>query len=441
MANMSVKDGFIGRILGGADKYTDKQVAQTIDLFLEHGVKRGARAIHIEPQTNHVAIRYRIHGGLQGMHKVPLGALEALTTQLKERAGLHTAITTPQEGTYTATIDGRPVEVRTATMPVIGGEKIVLHLTEQLATIPSLEALGFWGEGLRELRLALGRTHGLLVVASPKHAGRIETLHSMTVLAATPHLSVATLEQTITQRLPGVMQTTITNASAAAIGDQLKAVLAADPNIVMIDRLPDRTTLDTALQAAANGHLVLGGLFAENAVRALLHLAALSSEPFLLAAAAKLAVSERRVRRLCTACRERYAPTKEQVVRLEKAFGMTNAAIRQHVHKLEEQAAADGIGGEPFLSSTASHVTHLWRASENGCEHCRHSGYQGTVSLVEVLSVNEPLHRLILEKATAGELQTAAVKDGFVPLALDGLIKALRGETTIVEVLQATAHL
>jgi type II secretory ATPase GspE/PulE/Tfp pilus assembly ATPase PilB-like protein len=162
----------------------------------------------------------------------------------------------------------------------------------------------------------------------------------------------------------------------------------------------------------------------------------MSEEPFLLATTVRIAISQRLLRRLCPECRERYIPSQEQIDELEKTFGIGSAADRRKVHELEQRAANEGIDSNRHVNTTPSRITSLWRASEEGCEACNHSGYQGSIAIVEVLTVRESLQKGLLDRLAPRKLHDLALKDGFVPLGLDGLVKALRGQTTVQEVLR-----
>lgn len=434
---MGVKDSFLSRLLGNADKFTDAQITQTIDLLIASGVERGASDIHIEPHAEFVWVRYRIGGQLHGLHKLPLGALTSLLIRLKELAEVNPAISVPQEGTFQAKIKGQPVAVRLAAMPVVGGEKVVLHLSAGTHAPTDLRQLGFWGVGLSGIESALARAFGLVIVASPKHSGRPATLYSLLELVHTPGVSVMTVEDPIEHRLNGVTQT----SAGGSIANGLKAVLNQDPNIVMVSDLPDLPAAALAVQAGTNGHLIVAGMHAESAPHAIARLKHMGVEPFLLAASLKVAISQHTARKLCLKCRERYVPAPAQAAHLDKLFGMKSPAAKQRIHTLEQQAAHEGIGKGQPLSTTSGRITHLWRPGANGCDACHHSGYSGHTLLTEVIVSGSHLHDALMKSSAVSVLHAAAVKDGFVPLGLDGLIKSLRGETTITEVLKATASL
>ncbi|HSX35343.1 MAG TPA: ATPase, T2SS/T4P/T4SS family [Patescibacteria group bacterium] len=431
---MGTKDGLMGRLLGSSDKFTDKQIAETLDMLIDHGMTHGASDIHIEPLERFVLVRYRIDGSLRGVHKLPRTALGPLLAAAKKRAGLsETETRTPQEGEFSE----KGAAVRVATMPVFGGERAVMHLSGNPGKPKELEHLGFWGRGLAVLQTILASSHGFVAVAGPRHSGVSSTLFSMLHQLNSPLLSIATVEIHTKHRIPGVSQTYL--AAGAPVSETLRAALKQDPNVVMVADVPDGTTAELAIQASGHGHLVLVGMHADGAVAATLRLRAAGAEAFLLATNLKASVGQRLVRALCTDCRERYRLTTDEYKQLAERFGITNPTARKRLHELEASLAPSIFGNVKQLNSTPAGITHLWRAGPGGCEQCGHTGYRGRVALTEVLENSPKIQQALLSKdvlSIAG-LHALALKDGFIPLALDGLVKALCGQTTVHEVLQA----
>ncbi|HEU4984264.1 MAG TPA: ATPase, T2SS/T4P/T4SS family, partial [Nitrososphaera sp.] len=416
---MGSKDSLMGRLLGGAEKFTDKQVAETLAMLVDHGVKRGATDIHIEPHERFVLVRYRIDGALRGIHKLPRAALVTVMSQLKTLAGLNIQETRmPQEGEYSVEADGKQIGVHLATMPVYGGEKAVLHLSAERGDPVDLSALGFWGESLKTLKGVLAHPHGLIVVAGPRHSGLSSTLFSLLKDLNSPLASVATVETGAKHRLPGINQTYLSGGMSMHEG--LQAALKQDPNIIMLDDVPEGETAALAVRAATTGHLVLAGLHAEGSIAALLRLRHTGVEPFLLISGLRAGVGQRLVRQLCPDCRERYQISSEEREQLEESFGMSSPSARKRLHELEKSAAPSIFGDVKQLNSTPSQVTHLWRPAGGGCDSCDHSGYQGRTAIVEVLKNSDALHKALLSKEplSAGTIQNMILKDGFVPMGL-----------------------
>ncbi len=434
---MDGKNSFIERLLGSAEKFTSEQVDQTIQLLLEHGIHWHASDIHIEPHDQYVQVRYRVDGELKGAHKITRGALTALISQLKTLAHLDTTNQhTPQTGHLTVQVDGKPSEVKISVMPVLGGEKAVLHLAPRITEPRKLDSLGFWGNSLQTLQATLARSHGMIVVSAPKHHGRPTTEASMLASLNNPGLNIATIEESIQYRIPHASQTAVNPRTGLTVLNGLQAALHQDPNIILIDSLTDKAAAELAVQSAMGGHLVVAGLHSDSAAGALLHLRSMGIPPYLLASTIRTAISQRLVRQLCEHCRERYELTREQLELLERVFGVTTAAAFRRVNQLEQQAIGLDVGKDTRPSSNATRITHLWRPNREGCEKCNHTGYSGRVAIVEAMNLTEKVQQALLaENATVAEIQAVAVKEGFVPLALDGLVKALRGVVTIKDVL------
>lgn len=437
MAAMGVKDSFLGKLLGSADKFSDEQVIQTINLLVESAVKRSASDIHIEPHERFILVRYRIDGVLRGVHKLPIAALPSVSEQLKLMAGLNASDPhLPQEGQYATLVGEDQFQVQVNTLPVVGGEKLVLHIARRLSKPPSLEAIGFWGPSLRLVHAALSNSQGMIVVAAPRRSGKTTTTHSLLQIVNVPSASVATIESSIEYRLQGASQTLVKPQRGVTFSEGLQAALNQDPNVVMVGSLPDKSTASLAVQAAVSGHLIVAGSHADSAASALSHLRTISDEPYLLATAVRAVISQRLVRQLCAQCRERYIPSQEQIAEIEKTFGITSPASRRKIHELEQQAASGGIDHNKHVNSTPSHITALWRVHEEGCEACSHSGYQGSIAIVEVLKITDKTQQDILKHASARQIHEGALKEDFIPMGLDGLVKALRGKTTISEILR-----
>lgn len=436
---MGTKNALMGRLLGNAAKFSDKQVADTLDMLVTHGVKRGASDIHLEPHERFVLVRYRIDGTLRGMHKLPRPALASVMAELKKRAGLNIQEThMPQEGQYEREVDDRSVAVRVATMPVYGGEKAVLHLAVQLGKPEQLAGLGFWGENLKILEGVLASPYGLVVVSGPRHSGVSSTLFSLLAQLNSPMVSIATVESQMKHRLPGVNHTYLTG-QGMSVSDGIQAALKQDPNVIMVGDVADGVTTELVVHAATTGHLVVVGVHADGALSAALRLRAAGAEPFLLVSALRACIGQRLVRTLCLDCRERYALDASERKELEQTFGLNTSTTRKRVHELERQAAEGGVGDPKQLNSNPSQITHLWRPHPEGCDRCDHTGYQGRTAIVEVLASTDNVHKGLMDRtvASGAALQRLAVKDTFIPMALDGLIKALRGSTTIGDVLRA----
>lgn len=430
---MGAKDVLLGKLLGGSARLSAAHVRETIELLVARGVQRRASDIHIEPHKQFVQVRYRIDGALHSAYKLPVTAAETIVAQTKALADLDVEErSAPQYGLYISEVDGQQIHVRVTTMPVVGGEKIVLHLMPAQRSAALLEELGFWGDNLTALRQAVARPHGLLLVTGPRHAGIDKTLTSLVALLNRPVVSIATLEETILYELPGVAQSEVT--PGVPIADSLQALLRQDPNVVMATDLPDSRSLQVAAHAGSS-QLMLGGMHSLSSARAIAHLQSAGIEPFELTNVLRAVISQRQVRRLCPKCRVQRAIDAATAAELEKTFGITTAGARQQLHRLEREAQQAGLGGSQPLSTSAHRIMHIWEAADGGCEACDRRGYQGQLIVAEVLVPGARLEHALLLRATPAELETAAQKDGLVSYRTDALIKMLRGQIALSEAL------
>ena len=228
----------------------------------------------------------------------------------------------------------------------------------------------------------------------------------------------------------------------------LRALLRQDPNIIMVGEIRDGETAGLGVQAALTGHLVFSTLHTNDAATCLPRLLDMGIEPFLIASTVRVVVGQRLVRKLCPDCREAFAPDATMLADIAKAFRIKDAATMAKIHKLEERATKEGLGANLVsktnkadltkLSSSEKGITQLWRAKEQGCDNCNHTGYRGRAGIYEVLDNTEEVQKLIVRNAPSDEIENAAIDAGMMTMQMDGFIKALRGMTTVEEILRVT---
>ena len=205
----------------------------------------------------------------------------------------------------------------------------------------------------------------------------------------------------------------------------------------MVGEIRDSETANLGIQAALTGHLVFSTLHTNNASTSLPRLLDMGIEPFLIASTVRAVVGQRLIRRLCMNCREQYKPTDTDVEEVKRTFRLGDNGIGV-IHKLEAIALSQDVGKDSPISTTESTITSLWRASQKGCDECSHTGYKGRIGIYEVLGNSLQVQKLIISNATSTQIQAQAIAEGMVTMQTDGLIKALRGQSTIEEVLRVT---
>jgi type IV pilus assembly protein PilB len=218
----------------------------------------------------------------------------------------------------------------------------------------------------------------------------------------------------------------------------LRALLRQDPNIIMIGEIRDGETANLGIQAALTGHMVFSTLHTNNAATTLPRLLDMGIEPFLIASTVRAVVGQRLVRRLHKGSRISYAPTEEEKASIIKLFNLSSAQDFKVIHELEKQAAAEGVGGDTPLSTDENGIKTLWKANPDFHEDEAQEGYKGRFGIYEVLTNSDQIQKLIMSHATSAQIQTQAISEGMMSMQLDGLIKALRGETSVEEVLRVS---
>jgi type IV pilus assembly protein PilB len=435
------------------DLAEDSPIAQTVNLLIEYGVKSNASDIHIEPRENYVIVRYRIDGLLREANKLPRKLLGALVSRIKILSNLkideHRA---PQDGRFKVQVGGLVYALRVSTLPVVDGEKVVMRILNESTKAADFHELGFWGAALETMQHAIVQPHGMILVTGPTGSGKSTTLFSVLSMLNTPNVNISTVEDPVEYRIPGVNQTQVNPIAGMTFTNGLRALLRQDPNIIMVGEIRDGETAELGVQAALTGHLVFSTLHTNNAATCLPRLLEMNIEPFLIASTVRVVIGQRLVRRLCIECREEYHPEAAEIKQLEKSFNLDGAASYKRLHELEELALQDGIGkpnaatktaktsSSESLSTSDGEIVRLWRAHEDGCNACNHSGYKGRIGIYEVLHNSEKVQRLIIANETSESIQAAAIDEGMLTMQLDGFVKSLRGETTIEEILRVTSE-
>ncbi len=434
------------------DVAEDSPIAQTVNLIIEYAVNAGASDIHIEPREDFVLVRYRIDGVLREVNKLPRKMVGALVSRIKILSNLkideHRA---PQDGRFKVEVGGGLYAIRVSTLPIVDGEKVVMRILNESSKAASFEGLGFWGAAMDTLKHAIVQPHGMILVTGPTGSGKSTTLFSVLSMLNTPGVNISTVEDPVEYRIPGVNQTQVNPIAGMTFTNGLRALLRQDPNIIMVGEIRDGETAELAVQAALTGHLVFSTLHTNNAATCLPRLLEMGIEPFLIASTVRAVLGQRLVRRLCIECKEVYAPDATELKQIAKTFKLEDVGIK-HINELETQALQDGIGvAQPGvkgakkdaasdLSTTASSIKRLFKAHEDGCAACNHTGYRGRIGIYEVLHNSEAVQKLIVGSSTSDTIQTAAIGEGMLTMQLDGFIKALRGETTIAEILRVTTE-
>jgi type IV pilus assembly protein PilB len=391
-----------------AEIITDAPIAKIVSTILEFAVNSRSSDVHIEPLEDKVRVRYRIDGILYDKLSLPKNVQDSLISRIKIIAELKIdEHRIPQDGRFNFKVDKQEVDIRVSILPTVKGEKIAMRLLPKTGGIPSLTELGLGGMSLKNLETSVLRPHGIIIVCGPTGSGKTTTLYSVLSRLNTARVNIASLEDPVEYEIPGVNQVQVNPAVGLTFASGLRAFLRQDPNIILVGEIRDKETADLAVQAALTGHLVFSTLHTSSAAGTLPRLIDLGSETFLLASTVNAIVAQRIVRQICVHCKESFAPPQEVINEIKRILGGLFPAQAQ---------------------------TNLYRGK--GCSECEQLGYMGRIGIYEVLPVTEKISRLILERMDENTIAKEAINEGMVTMRQDGYLKALRGVTTVEEVLR-----
>ncbi|GAA3912673.1 hypothetical protein Aau02nite_66490 [Amorphoplanes auranticolor] len=381
----------------------DAPIVRYVNNLIEQAVQNRASDLHLEPTEDEMRVRYRIDGVLHELDTVPRGVMAALTSRLKIMSGVDiTERRIPQNGRITVTIRDRQVDLRTATLPTVWGEKIVLRVLDTGGIDLDLAKLGFTQHNLNRFSESFSKPHGMLLVTGPTGSGKSTTLYATLGRISKPEINVITVEDPVEYRLRGVNQVQVNAKAGLTFAAVLPAILRSDPDVVLIGEIRDGNTAQIAVEASLTGHLVLSTLHTNDAPGAVTRLTEMGIEPFLVGSSLDCVLAQRLARRLCDWCKEAYLPTDEE---LEGA--------RWPLQDLKIPEA-------------------LYRPV--GCRNCANTGYRGRVALHEVMPISPEIETLTIRRASSNEIREVALDQGMYELRADGLAKAAGGLTSLREV-------
>lgn len=384
--------------------------------IISYAVAREVSDIHIEPLENNVLLRYRIDGILQEIAKMPKNLLAPIISRIKILSNLKIdEIRLPQDGRFSVKVANQEVDLRVSTLPAVFGEKAVLRILNKTTGVKEIEDLDFFDTNLNRVKKALDEPYGIILITGPTGSGKSTTLYAMLKRLNTPEVNIVTLEDPVEYQMEGINQTQIKDKIGYSFADGLRSIVRQDPDVIMVGEIRDKETATLSTQAALTGHLVLSTLHTNNAAGAIPRLIDMDVEPFLLSSSINSIIAQRLVRRLCNKCK---APAEVPTETLEK--------VKQILASSKAPEAAKALAGDLNFQKAV------------GCDVCK-SGFKGRLGIFEVLTMSENLASLTVKKAITSELDEAARSEGMVSMRVDGVLKALKGLTTLDEILQVTA--
>lgn len=386
----------------------DAPVVRIVNSILIEALRKHASDIHIEPMEKKIRLRYRVDGVLYENPSPPKSVQSAISSRIKIMSNLDIAERRiPQDGRFKIKALGKEVDLRVSYLPTVHGEKIVMRILDKTALAPSLDALGLEQKALDDLKFAIAKPHGMLLVTGPTGSGKTTTLYSALQELNNEDVNIITVEDPVEYQLGGINQVQAKPEVGLTFASGLRSILRQDPDIVMIGEIRDNETASIAVQAALTGHLVISTLHTNDAAGAIARMAYMGIEPFMLSSSLVMTQAQRLYRKLCPFC-------------------------KQAVEIPEKTLLFNRLDPDQFRDTTFF--------AAKGCPKCSGLGYKGRGAIMEILLINDEIRAKILQTSEASALREVAVKNGMKSLRETGLSRVRDGLTTIDEILRVTTE-
>lgn len=382
-----------------------------LTLITKGSLSLGGSDIHYDTKPGSVAVRLRVDGNLTTVFELTSPEYKLILERIKYKSNMKLNLTQiPQDGKYRIEESGDRIDVRVSTLPVKLGENMVCRILDSTNAIPAMSDLGFMWTSKRQIEKSMQKKNGMILVTGPTGSGKTTTLYSVLATLNTPDKKVITLEDPIEYELDGVVQSEVNEKNSYTYASGLKALLRQDPDVIMIGEVRDLETADIAAQASLTGHLVLSTLHTKSASETVERLSNMGLPSYILASAIDIIIAQRLVRRICPHCSESYEATPEETETIKWMM--------------------QDIGIEAVSKAKKNGFTlHRGR----GCEQCGYTGFKGRLGIFEVLYFSDEIRALIRNGASPAEILAKGREQDLMLMREDGVLKAMRGKTTIEE--------
>ncbi len=386
----------------------DAPVIKLVHLIIQEAVTMRASDIHIEPFADRVRIRYRIDGVLMERDSAPRRLLAAIVSRLKIMGSIDIAEKRrPQDGRIKILVAGKDIDLRVSILPTTHGQSVVMRILDRENIKVGLQDLGFADDDFARFKALVKRPNGILLVTGPTGSGKTTTLYAALNELNRPDVKIITAEDPVEYYLPGVNQCEVKAKIGMTFARIIRAMLRQNPNILLVGEIRDLETAETAIQASLTGHLVFSTLHTNDAPSAITRLVDIGIQPFLVASSVLAIMAQRLVRKVCPKCKVRYEPP---------------------AHILA------GLGLRPELAKRANFM------KGKGCNNCNKKGYRGRMGIFELMTLTTQIREMTFKGESTQVIRRLARKQGMRTLFEDGIIKAIKGQTTLDEVLRITQH-
>ncbi|MHB1865022.1 MAG: GspE/PulE family protein [Candidatus Saccharimonadales bacterium] len=407
-----------------ADEKIAEETTELLTAVIETAVLLDTSDIHIEPYESEFIIRFRIDGQLHTSATVPKRMEPSMLARLKVISELKVDQTRlPQDGRFTQVIKGQEVNFRISTIPTLWGEKAVLRVLPREAHLFDLHNLGLLDSDLRLIESYLKRPHGMILVTGPTGSGKTTTLYACLQEIGNDRIdlvNINTIEDPVEYTMPRINQIQTQAEIDLTFASGLRALLRQDPDIIMVGEIRDEETADFAIRSALVGRLVLSSVHTNDSTSTIIRLLDMGIEPYLISSTLVLVITQRLARRLCPYCRTPYTPDDKVIAELI------------HNHDLEANLAA--LKAANIIDD--SYLNNLQFYDAKGCKRCNGQGYSGRIGVYEILPISENLQSAINNRVDNNKIRNIALDEGMKTMFNDGMVKVLKGEIDLQELLR-----
>jgi type IV pilus assembly protein PilB len=403
-----------------AEVLKDAPVTKLVEVVISHAVEGKASDIHIEPMDKDYRVRFRVDGVLHVSLIFPLEIGPVVVSRVKILANLKIdEKRKPQDGRFRLNFNGKDIDFRVSSLPVVGGEKIVMRILDKDSGTGSIDALGLMGKAKENIETAIKETYGMILMTGPTGSGKSTTLYTLLKILNIEDRNIITLEDPVEYYIEGMNQSQIKPEIGYTFASGLRTVLRQDPNVIMVGEIRDAETAELAVHAALTGHLMFSTLHTNTAIGAIPRLIDMGIEPFLLSSSLRMVIAQRLVRRICDKCREEI-----------KISEVVSKKIMEKIKDIPEHELLN------YKINLAEGIKFYHGA---GCDVCNGTGLKGRVAIYEAVPVTEAVKNIIIEKRGSEDLiKKERDRMGVLTIEQDGVLKILEGLTTIEEVERVT---
>ena len=392
-------------------------ITKIVAVILRHAVDGEASDIHIEPAGEKLRIRFRSLGDLHSSIVLPIKIHAAVVARIKILSNLKIDESRmPQDGRFSTKINGKMIDYRVSTFPTVLGEKVAIRILDPEFGKKDFKELGLEGRNLALVKESIQKPFGLILVTGPTGSGKTTTLYAILHLLNKEEVNIVTLEDPVEYFIEGINQSQVRPDINYTFASGLRNILRQDPDIIMVGEIRDEETASLVIHAALTGHIVLSTLHTSDSLGVVPRLIDMGVKPYLIPPTLQVAIAQRLVRRLCDNCKVRVKP---------------NPKIRELILREVEAIPAAAKADLNIPKNLEIYGT-------KGCQKCNNTGFSGRIAIFEAMAMTKTLSDIILKEPSETMLSKEAEAQGMITIRQDGLMKVLRGVTTIEEVLRVT---